>query len=105
MVAGNETCDVDSIVSAVVYAHYISATGSYVTGGTVTLPLVQCRRAELSARMDAALLLEELGVEEAWLLFLDDITPELLSKVGQLSIVLVDHNEPTGMWIGVCPCV
>ncbi len=94
--SGNETCDVDSIVSALVYAHYIETTGSSVPEGTVTLPLIQCRGAELVARMDAALLLEELGVQEEWLVFLDHITPEVLAGVGELSLVLVDHNEPTG---------
>jgi len=62
----------------------------------VTLPLVQCPREELVARADAALLLEEMGVQEEWLVFLDQATMATLTNVGELSVILVDHNEPTG---------
>ena len=96
MVAGNETCDVDSVVCALTYAHYISTTGNFAPEGAMTLPLVQCRREELVARADVKLLLEEMGVQEEWLVLLDQATMATLTNIKELSVILVDHNEPTG---------
>lgn len=103
VVSGNESCDYDSIVSALVYAHYISTpstdSDTDVNGDrhSITLPLLQTQRVDFVNRQDAKLLLEELGIDASSLLFLDDVTPEVLMGVGELSVVLVDHNSPTGM--------
>ena len=105
--SGNDCCDLDSIVCALVYAHYISSTPNPPTESLeagpigdrceVALPLLQCRRADLAARQEGVLLLEELCTDPSTLLFLDDITHDVLAGVQKLSIVLVDHNAPTGM--------
>ena len=74
------------------YAHY-QAQGSE----HLHIPLLQCRRAELAFKQDVQLLLDKLMIDSSWLCCLDDIAPVALSVVGKLSLVLVDHNAPTGM--------
>ena len=91
--AGNQACDLDSIASALVHAHYIATTQV----GVASIPLLQCPRKDLSLRTDAAWLLETLGIDPSQLVWAEDLTLERLSSVEQLSVTLVDHSYPTGV--------
>ena len=94
LTCGNESCDLDSIVSALVYAHYSAVMK--LPSNSVSIPLLQCYREELALRPEVQLVFEMLGIKSSDLCCLDDISPSILSNVGKLTLVLVDHNAPTG---------
>lgn len=94
---GNESCDLDSIVSALVYAHFTAKKSAAGSSTTVSLPLLQCRREDIVLNQEAMLLFDMLGIDSSELLYLDDISPDILATVEQVSLVLVDHNTLTGM--------
>lgn len=97
LTVGNESCDLDSIVGALVYAHYKATKLSRESPEpVVSLPLLQCYKEELALNQEAVFLLDMLGIDSSGLLYLDDITPDVLSAVGKLSLILVDHNTPSG---------
>ncbi len=81
-------------MSALVYAHYVATVKS--EKGSLSLPLLQCRKEDLVLRQEAQLLCDMLGIDSSALCYLGDISPGALSAVGKLSLVLVDHNTPTG---------
>lgn len=88
---GNESCDLDSMVSALAYAHHLSQ----VLGEKgVSVPFLQCRRADFVLRTEAVWLFKELKIDPSKLLFMEDLPPERMSSVRQLSLVLVDHHLP-----------
>ena len=93
---GNESCDLDSIVCSLAYAYFLSSHSNEAT--TTSLPLLNCKREDLVLRQDAVWLFEQLEIDIDRLIFLDDISKESLDKVGQLSITLVDHNSPRGLF-------
>ncbi len=90
---GNESCDLDSIVCALVYAHYKSTKGS---ADEVNLPLLQCLSKDLELNQEAMIVFDMLGIDSSGLLYANDISSDVLSTVAKLSLVLVDHNTPTG---------
>ena len=79
---------------ALVHAHYRALAEH--SSGVVSLPLLQCVREDLELNQEAILLFDMLGIDSSKLLCLDDISQDILSAVGKLSLVLVDHNVPTG---------
>ena len=86
-VIGNEACDLDSVVSSLCLAHFLSVTS---TGSA--LPVLQSSREDLSLRGDVVWLLEKVGVPLDQLIFLPEIQ---LTSIPELSITLVDHNNPS----------
>lgn len=97
MTVGNESCDLDSMVCALGHAHYLSVKHSPVDPEFISLPLFPCTQADLDLRPEAVAVFEQVGVKRDCLVFLDNLTSEKLSSVGQLEITLVDHNTPTGI--------
>lgn len=86
LVAGNESADLDSIVSAIVFAYLATKENTYP--GHVFVPLVQIPRDELTLRPDIQHVLRDLT---KYLLFLDDIP---LHPRISVNLLLVDHNKP-----------
>jgi len=87
-VIGNEACDLDSVISSIIYAYYLT-----LTTGIVTLPVICVVKEDLRLRTEIAYFLKKMEVEQDVLLFLD--TPgvvELQGKEG-ISVSLVDHNK------------
>lgn len=68
---------------------------------SISIPLLQCRKEDLALKEDVQLLFRMLGIDSSGLCCLDDIAPAALSVVGKLSLVLVDHNAPTGTIIAL----
>lgn len=93
LTVGNESCDLDSIASALAHAHYITSKRGR-EGGTVSLPLLQCKREELPLRTEALWLFKELNIDSNKLVFSDDLSEDKLAHLGHLSVTLVDHNYP-----------
>lgn len=90
---GNESCDLDSIVSALVYAHF---NARKFADGSISLPLLRCYREDIVLNQETVFIFGMLGIDSSELLYLDDISPDVLSGVEDVSLVLVDHNSLTG---------
>ena len=89
IVLGNESADLDSVVSAVMLAYLKKRVGSH----EVYVPLVNIRRADLALRADVTWLLEVTGVEVSDLLFVDEVDMHELHRKKRVAIYLVDQNR------------
>ncbi|XP_017562351.2 exopolyphosphatase PRUNE1 [Pygocentrus nattereri] len=86
VVLGNEACDIDSMISALTFAYFLSKT---LESGKAAVPILNIPRAEFPLRSDNVFLLRETGLSQDYLLFRDEVD---LHGLQQLAITLVDHN-------------
>lgn len=84
IVVGNQSGDLDSIVSAISYAYFSS-----LYEDRKIIPLLNFPRKELRLRKDVIYLLSQTGIDTEWLFFSDDLP----LATNQVEIVLVDHNS------------
>ncbi len=91
-VMGNESGDLDSIISSISYAYLLSQQEG-ATENEIYLPLLNFYREEIDLRKDIFFLFQLLQVSTDDLLFIDDNVPldELLQQ-DRLRFNLVDHN-------------
>lgn len=97
-VLGNEAADLDSMVSALMYAFFLSAENA--GSGVQYVPVVAIPRKDFKLRTEAVFLFEEAGINSNSLFFAEDIDPKALYKDRRLELTLVDHNKPTGAYVG-----
>ncbi|MCJ8728211.1 hypothetical protein PDJAM_G00001770 [Pangasius djambal] len=86
VVLGNEACDIDSMVSALTFAYFLSKT---FDSKKAAVPVLNIPRAEFPLRSDNTFLLRESGLSQDYLLFRDEVD---LHSLQNLAITLVDHN-------------
>jgi inorganic pyrophosphatase/exopolyphosphatase len=72
LVLGNDGCDLDSMVCAVVYAFHLHCQ-SRPSSSIVVAPLLNCRRAAFRLRGEAPLVFAAAGIDVDALPFLDDV--------------------------------
>ncbi|GAA6232427.1 protein prune homolog isoform X1 [Lates japonicus] len=89
VVMGNEACDVDSMVSALAFAYFLSKT---VHSEMLALPLLNIHQSDLLLRSDNLFLLRQTGLSPDLLLFRDQLDLRALHRAGCLQLTLVDHN-------------
>lgn len=88
-VIGNESADLDSIVSSISYAYLLQDSFP----NELYIPLINIERNELALRKDALYLFQLFDIHSDTILFLDDNVPlELLFEQQRLRLNLVDHN-------------
>ncbi len=91
VVMGNESADLDSIVSAAMYAYFLSRRDP---GGHVNIvPLINIGASLLSLRPEVAFHFARTGVDIASIPFVDSLCLEQLHSAGRLKLTLIDHNE------------
>ncbi|XP_051921627.1 exopolyphosphatase PRUNE1 [Hippocampus zosterae] len=90
VVLGNEACDLDSMVSSLVYAYYLSKTRG--DEEVLSVPLLNIRQGELLLRSDNVFLLRQAGLSPDFLLFRDQLDLAALWRAGRLRLTLVDQN-------------
>lgn len=83
---GNESCDLDSVVSAISHAHFLSEQDRSV----VSLPLLQCPREDFALRTDTAWLFGQLNLDPSQLLFSEEVI-HVLQQLKKVYVTLVDH--------------
>lgn len=88
---GNESCDLDSVVSPLGLAY-----ASHHHSGCAAIPVLNVKRAELRLRRDVEIELENAGVNSALIPCVDDTPVEQVLKLGGGGLTLVDHNELAG---------
>lgn len=89
VVLGNEACDLDSMVSALALAFYLTKT---TEAQEVFVPVLNIKRSELPLRGDNVLFLQKVHIPETLLIFRDEIDLHALHQAGLLTLILVDHH-------------
>ncbi|KAG6011564.1 hypothetical protein E4U43_008238 [Claviceps pusilla] len=91
-VVGNESADLDSLCSAIVYAFIRTNSAPH----TLHIPLSNLPRADLALRTEMTAVLHHVALTPSHLLTLSDLSdlPDLQPQ--DTRWVLVDHNSPTG---------
>lgn len=92
-VVGNESADLDSITSALVYSYIKSSHPDARRTNTVTIPVTNIPARDLALRPELTTLLSHANLKPSDLITLDDLPPLPASKT---SWTLVDHNALTG---------
>lgn len=92
-VVGNESADLDSITSALVYSYIKSSHPDARRTNTVTIPLINIPARDLALRPELTTLLSHANLNPSDLITLDDLPSLPPSKT---SWTLVDHNALTG---------
>ena len=90
-VLGSEASDLDSMVSSVMYAYYISK--ARYEAGHLFLPVFNILRNDFRLRTEAVYLFNDVGARQENLLFIDEIDLEKVHSKGKLSLILIDHNR------------
>ncbi|TKA29537.1 hypothetical protein B0A50_03550 [Salinomyces thailandicus] len=94
-VIGNESADLDSITSAIVYGYLQSSTLESRRAQRVVIPVTNIPAADLSLRPELTALLKHAGIVPSELITLDDLgSPPL--PLSQTFWTLVDHNAFQG---------
>ncbi|XP_059206614.1 exopolyphosphatase PRUNE1-like isoform X2 [Centropristis striata] len=93
VVMGNESCDLDSIVSSLAMAYFLSRSSSGLRGASLVLPVLNVPRSLFPLRRDAVLLLTESGVATETLVFRDEVDLHRLHGDGRLALTLVDAQS------------
>lgn len=93
VVLGNESADMDSVVSAIARAWHLSLAGN---GSRLVLPWINLYRDEIALRKDVQYLLDYCNIPLADVSFVDDpLTLQTLHAGHRLTLHLVDHNVLT----------
>ncbi|BGP16545.1 hypothetical protein JCM10213_000543 [Rhodosporidiobolus nylandii] len=86
---GNEAGDLDSMASALAYAHF--AAQATPSSSRQIIPLILTARSDLYLRPENTEALSRAGVADDSFLTIDDLPPSQLSSLGA-AFALVDHN-------------
>ncbi|XP_035219220.1 exopolyphosphatase PRUNE1-like isoform X2 [Stegodyphus dumicola] len=102
VVLGNEACDLDSAVSAIVFAYFLSKIQN---SSDVIVPVLNVKRKDVHLRTEVVFFLEETSIPISDLIFIDEIDLKVLSKNEKLNLVLVDHNSLSVEQSYLEPCI
>ncbi len=88
IVVGNESADLDSIISAVLLAFTYSKMNE-----ERIIPLINCNKRDYKLRTESYGLFKRYDIDENDLIFIDDINTELIKNPKNLKVIVVDHNK------------
>ncbi|XP_008301155.1 protein prune homolog [Stegastes partitus] len=92
VILGSESCDLDSAVSTLAMAYFLSRTSSGRLGCPLVVPVLNIPRSQFHLRADVLLLFREAGVAMETLVFRDEVDLVRLHANRRLALTLVDHN-------------
>lgn len=94
---GNVSCDMDSAVGAIILAYYLTSKNNYYNDygnfEKFWIPVINCPRNELIARIDISYHFKKYGIDTNNLIFVDDLDITHYSKNNLLNLALIDHNK------------
>uniref|UniRef100_A0A8D0E7N9 Prune exopolyphosphatase 1 n=1 Tax=Salvator merianae TaxID=96440 RepID=A0A8D0E7N9_SALMN len=90
VVLGNESCDLDSMVSALALAYFFAKTTP--DSKVAFVPVLNIPRSDFPLRTESTFFLREQQIPEHLLIFRDEINLAALHQSGLLSLTLVDHH-------------
>ena len=88
VVVGNESADLDSIISANLLAY-----AYFKMGDESIIPLINCKKEDYKLRTESYGLLKRYDIDENDLIFIDSIDNSLINNPANLEVVIVDHNK------------
>ena len=88
VVVGNESADLDSIISANLLAY-----AYHKMGVEHVIPLINIERRDYKLRTESYGLLKRYDIDENDLIFIDDLEAAFINNAGDAKIVVVDHNK------------
>lgn len=86
IILGNESCDLDSVVSSLCLGLLIHTTGDSC------IPVLNIPREEYALKTEVSYLLSKNGISEDLLVFRDEVDLSALHAAGRLRLTLVDHH-------------
>ncbi|KAF5282390.1 hypothetical protein FQA39_LY17587 [Lamprigera yunnana] len=92
IIIGNESCDLDSMISALALAYLHYRQYEKKSKGILVLPVLNIFSGDFSVRTENCYVLDQLKVNKEFLLFRDTISLEDISKYNLLKVSLVDHH-------------
>lgn len=99
-VIGNESADLDSLTSSLVYAYIRSATSPPQHYGSTYIPVTNIPASDIQLRPEFLALLPRAGLEASHLITLDDLPMSNLEaklRPEDTQFILVDHNALQGL--------
>ncbi|XP_060083778.1 protein prune homolog 2-like [Ylistrum balloti] len=90
VVLGNEACDLDSAIAAIVYSYYRHKTKT--EDSCLYVPVLNIPRKKYHLRTETTFLLSQQGISADLLTFRDDLDLSHLHSCKCLALTLVDHN-------------
>ncbi|KAF8927814.1 Exopolyphosphatase [Dissophora ornata] len=95
LVTGNESADLDSIVSALAASMFLSRLPA--NKGSIVAPYINIPKIDLALRSDVEYILSTSHINSDFVFFRDDLPRlEQLASKNLLSLFLVDHNKVSG---------
>jgi len=94
-VIGNETSDMDSIFSSLLYGYVRNTFSQKQNENSQFVPLINCFSNDIHARFETIYLLKNLGLDIGDLVFLDSLNLKDFVLENKPDIILVDHNIPS----------
>ena len=88
VVVGNESADLDSIISANLLAYAYSKMGV-----KNIIPLINIKKQDYKLRTESYGLLKRFDIDENDLIFIDDINVKIIENAGDIKVIVVDHNK------------
>lgn len=98
IIMGNNTCDIDSAVCAVVYANYLKR----LYPADTVIPIYDIARDELSIRHDVIHVLQQCQVDYKSIVYKNELDLKSLCNQNTLNVVLVDHHVPVESDLDKC---
>ncbi|KAK9375982.1 uncharacterized protein V1513DRAFT_457671 [Lipomyces chichibuensis] len=99
LVTGNESADLDSFASSLVFAYLTDSHAQYTTPGKLTgydniIPMLNIAREEISLRPELHYALARLRIPESDIICKDEFLSSIdRSKTDKVDVVLLDHNN------------
>lgn len=100
VVIGNPSCDLDSAVSAIVYAYYL-----FKKTDELVIPVLNIPSNEYFLKTEVKFLLKKHEIADENLVFNDQVDLSRLCCSQKLKLHLVDHHELTTKNLNLEPCV
>ncbi|XP_042306051.1 protein prune homolog 2 isoform X2 [Sceloporus undulatus] len=92
VVLGKKSCDLDSFISALIYAYYLEKVSP---PNILCLPVLNITRREFCYCTETGFILEELNIPESLHVFRDEINLNQLNNEGKLSLTLLNSRALT----------
>lgn len=94
---GNVSCDMDSSIGVYLLAYFLTHKNKYSDDPgnfeNLHIPVVNCPRGELEARIDIAYHLEKHGIDLNKLVYVTDLDLNYYASQGLLNLSIIDHNQ------------
>ena len=94
---GNVSCDMDSAIGAIILAYHMTHKDRYFDDfgnyENFWIPVINCARKEIDARIDISFHLKTHGIDTQNLVYIDDLNINFYSDNNLLKLAIIDHNK------------